>query len=562
MRSTSTFITLLLASTALAQTPVLVKDINPGVFAGVFTTSNAAVIGNTLYFNAVGTIQDDELWKTDGTAVGTVLVKDINAGSGGSFQKFHTVFKDQLYLTAETPDLGSELWRTDDIEGAVLAAGDACLGSCSGAFYGSSERLFAEYNGNLYFKIQSAAWGSEIWTTDGSSSGAALFMDIHPGSGSSNPYAFTVFNGKLSFVADSANVGTELWVSDGTPAGTHLLKDINPNPFQSSDIAPPIVGADAFYFWAKNNSSAGVELWKSDGTAQGTIQLKEIGPGNASGQPPFVPLSNSVWLGNQLLFTANDGTTGAELWITDGTESGTQLLLDINTGSAGSNLNFLTAWNGKAYFRAKTVANGNEIWVSDGTAAGTQILKDINPGSGDGVSPIVSSPFVALDFIVHGDKLYFTANNGTTGYELWETDGTSPGTKLVYDLNPGMTGSTPTTYRIMGNFIYFFATTQAAGKELWKFPLPTSVTSDPGNHLDIKIYPTLSKEGVFYFNDTGENIEFLDVHVFDAMGRLIYSTKQPPNQALQLSALPTGAYFVRIATTDGRFTTQKVVIGK
>jgi ELWxxDGT repeat protein len=557
MRTISTLFTLFLAGFALAQTPILVKDIIPGGFSGISTTSNAAVIGNTLFFTGYTTMEGDELWKTDGTADGTVLVKDIKPGDGGSFQKFHTVFKDQLYLVAETPDLGSELWHTDDIEGAVLAAGDACLGSCSGAFYGSSERLFAEHEGNLYFKIHSAAWGSEIWTTDGSSSGATLFVDIKPGSGSSYPYAFTVFNEKLYFVADSANVGSELWVSDWTPSGTHLLKDVNPNPFQGSDIAPPVVGTDAFYFWAKNNSSAGAELWKSDGTAQGTIQLKEIGPGNASGQPPSVPLSNSVWLGNQLLFTANDGTTGAELWITDGTESGTQLLLDINAGAAGSNLSFLTAWNGKAYFIATTVGNGREIWVSDGTVAGTQILKDINPGSGDGVFP-----FGAVDFIIHGDKLYFTANDGTTGYEIWVTDGTSAGTQLVYDLNPGSTGSTPKTYRIMGNYIYFFATTQATGTELWKFPLPTSSTSDLENHLDIKIYPTLSTDGVFHLQHGDESATVLDVQVFNAVGNLVHRSEHSASQSLHLSTLPSGSYFIRVTTTDGRFSTQKVVIGR
>lgn len=78
------FLSILLASTALAQTPILVKDINPGVFGGILTTSNAAVVGNTLYFNAVGTSLDEELWKTDGSEAGTVLVKDINAGNQGS----------------------------------------------------------------------------------------------------------------------------------------------------------------------------------------------------------------------------------------------------------------------------------------------------------------------------------------------------------------------------------------------------------------------------------------------------------------------------------------------
>jgi len=99
-----------------------------------------------------------------------------------------------------------------------------------------------------------------------------------------------------------------------------------------------------------------------------------------SGQPNYVPLTNSSWLGNNLLFTADDGVVGAELWITDGTEAGTQLLLDINPGTASSTIKFLASFNNMVYFLAKTDAKGHEIWVSDGTAAGTKLLKDINPG--------------------------------------------------------------------------------------------------------------------------------------------------------------------------------------
>lgn len=561
MRTISSLTICVLASTALAQTPVLVKDIYPGIFSGILSTPDAVVIGSTLYFTA-GVSFDEELWKSDGTPAGTVLVKDINIGTGTSFQEFRTVFKDELYFTAETPDLGSELWRTDDTEGAVLAAGDACLGTCSGAFYGSADRHLAEYNGNLYFRLETAGSGTEVWRTDGTPTGTLLFKDIHPGLGSSYPSAFTVFNGKLYFAADSANVGAELWVSDGTSAGTHLLKDINSNPYQSSDLQSPVVGTDAFYFWAKNNSSAGPELWKSDGTAVGTAQLKEIGPGNASGQPPSVPLSNSVWLGNKLLFTANDGVAGAELWVTDGTESETQILFDINAGSAGSNLSFLTTWNGKAYFRAKTADKGNELWVSDGTINGTQILKDINPGAGDGVSPISSSPFIPLEFIVHEDKMYFTANNGSTGYELWVTDGTTAGTQIVYDLNPGNSKSDPSNYQLIGDFLYFFATTQATGTELWKLFVGTSAAKDLGHDLFLLVYPTYSYDGVFSFDYNDETGETFDVSVFDAVGRLKYHANQSLIEPLRLLNLPAGSYFIRIAAEDGKFVTKKVIIGK
>ena len=87
-------------------------------------------------------------------------------------------------------------------------------------------------------------------------------------------------------------------------------------------------------------------------------------------------------------------------------------------------------------FTADDGTHGTELWVTDGTAAGTQLLKDINPGAG------YSFP---ENFTVLGDKLIFTADDGTHGTELWATDGTAAGTVLLADINPGDGGSDPNT---------------------------------------------------------------------------------------------------------------------
>lgn len=551
---TRTLLLLLLATTTLAQTPILVKDIKPGNFSGIYTTANAAVAGNSLYFNSVGTSQDEELWKTDGTEAGTVLVKDIYVGSQGSQQKFYTVYDGQVYFTAFNPDLGTELWRTDDAEGAVLVAGDVCAGSCSGAFYGTTERLFGEYEGKLYFRLKSGNNGLELWVSDGTPSGTLPLRDMYPGSGDGNPYGFTVLNGKLYFAADSTGIGSELWVSDGTANGTYLLKNINTSPFGGSEMDTPVLGPDAFYFWAKSNSGAGAELWKSDGTANGTLQLKEIKPGSAGGQPPYVPLANSAWLNNQLLFTADDGTSGAELWITDGTETGTQLLMDINPGAAGSNLRFLSSWNGKVYFRAQTADKGHELWVSDGTLAGTQLLKDINPGVGDGLH------FSIVHFVALDDKILFTANDGAKGREIWVTDGTPAGTHLMFDLNIGAPESAPSHYQVMGDQLFFFAETATTGRELWKLSLATSTTQQPRAELAMRIYPTLSSNGDFYLESEEKHLGILDVQVINALGQISFHSNHSASEPLNLTGLPNGSYWIRVAAPDGRMTIQKVFI--
>src|SRR5262249_24296428 len=80
---------------------------------------------------------------------------------------------------------------------------------------------------------------------------------------------------------------------------------------------------------------------------------------------------------------AQDPTHGTELWKSDGTDAGTVMVKDINSGSGDGayGTNNLTPVNGLLYFRATDGVNGWELWRSNGTAAGTDMVKDIDPGS-------------------------------------------------------------------------------------------------------------------------------------------------------------------------------------
>jgi len=108
------------------------------------------------------------------------------------------------------------------------------------------------------------------------------------------------------------------------------------------------------------------------------------------------------------------------------------------------------------FFTAKSTDNGDELYVTDGTVEGTKLVMDINPGSGD------ASPRYLVSL---NDKLYFQADNGTNGVELWESDGTEAGTKMVVDIYAGAESSAPDMLTVLDGKILFRATTVASAAD-------------------------------------------------------------------------------------------------
>jgi ELWxxDGT repeat protein len=255
--------------------------------------------------------------------------------------------------------------------------------------------------------------------------------DVAPGSTSSEPAQLAALGSTLLFSADDAGGNRELWRSDGTTAGTLQVLDINPSHTSSiGGVFGPTVSEVLF---AANDGVAGNELWKTDGTPAGTVLARDFNPGAANGVA-----GSGIRLGAFYLFAANDGINGVELWKSDGTVAGTALVKDINPGSASSNPQRFTVMGGIAYFTATEPGTGTELWRTDGTTAGTFIVRDIAPGAAS------SNPFSTLfAFPQAGGRLYFIANDGVNGQELWSTDGTTAGTSMI-DLTPGA-GSTPLT---------------------------------------------------------------------------------------------------------------------
>lgn len=333
----------------------------------------------------------------------------------------------------------------------------------------------------------------------------SLFMDIYPGSSTSAVDHFTVMpSGVMMFIARNATDGVELWQSDGSVAGTNMVKDIYPGSNPSYPLIYHEYNGEIFF--RANNGTNGYELWKSDGTLAGTQMVVDTWPGSSNA----VPLTTNGFViaeaGGLMVMPLSNGTTanGTELYVSDGTAAGTVMLKDIysGTGSSGPK-DFIEIGNNvifTAYEYDATTGTGTarELWITDGTSGGTNLIKDINPGVGS------STP---QDLYKVGNSVIFSADDGTNGRELWRSDGTLAGTYMIKDINP--TGSSdPESFLKVGSNVLFFADDGVNGAELWKTDGTTAGTVmvmdiNPGAG-DSKYIIPYSKEmdGYYYFNGT------------------------------------------------------------
>jgi len=467
-------------SDGTAAGTVLVKDIYPGLGSSYpffylrLAPQKPLSVGDTWLFAADDGTHGRELWRSDGTSAGTVLVEDIAHGDRSSYPVYLTDVNGTLLFTADDGTSGTELWRSDGTSEGTVLVKDINPGDRS-----SSPHYVADVNGTLFFTADDGTSGIELWRSDGTSEGTVLVKDIAPGSGS--PFGYYSYgdwlfselaeaDGTLFFLADDGTHGVELWRSDGTEEGTALVRDIVPG-----DGSPFLVGyeedeygretyaifhtelaeVNGTLFFVTGSWSSGYQLWRSDGTESGTIMVKDFAPGGTS--YPRLAVVDGI-----LFVVADDGTHGVELWRSDGTEEGTALVEDIAPGDGSSHPGVLTNVNGTLFFTADDGTSGRELWRSDGTPEGTVLVKDIAPGDGS------SNPGGLTN--VNG-TLFFTADDGTHGRELWRSDGTSAGTVLVKDMNPGAGSCSFYVYLTNVNGTLFFTACDGpspANRALWR----------------------------------------------------------------------------------------------
>jgi ELWxxDGT repeat protein len=298
-------------------------------------------------------------------------------------------------------------------------------------------------------------------------SSAHQIADLNPGSDGSYPSNFTAVANAVYFSAYTFDTGRELWKYDG--ANVSLAADINNTSHDvgggllegNSSNPNSLTVFDGKLYFSAFDPRRGGELWRYDGL--NASRVTDISP-DANDTIKASP--NSSWptqmtvLNNLLLFSANSGTTidNYELWQYDGTTVKPVSNIHPDSGTNYSSYpTGLTPFNNAVYFMADDGTHGYELWKYDGVKT---TLMDINPGGNQSSS-------YPKGFRQFGNSLFFIAYTDANGFELWKTDGTT--TSLAADISPGTGSSFPDYLTVYNNTLYFRATDPTHGSEVWKY---------------------------------------------------------------------------------------------
>lgn len=423
-----------------------------------------------------------EPWFSNGNPLQSGMITDLAPGSDSSLPAFFTAFGEQMVFTAD----GAQLFITDEDQGAVAL-------SETGVIQLTPETTLKAFDGRLFFTGQDG----ELWATDGTAPGTGRVQNIiQEGNRSSSPRLFTVVDNELFFVAAGAR--TQFWRSDATPEGTSPIGDISSTGSGAAYEEAIADGSELFF--AADSPEIGPSLWVSNPAGAEPMLLLDI-----DGEQPFFSdsfeIASLTPSASRVFFIGFEDATGAELWSTTGTPSGTELVRDVAPGISSGVFadGGLTAFNGGVLFSAADPSRGPELWFSDGAPQGTDVVRDIIPGSTGSRANVTDLGVATL-----GQTALFAASDGGFNVELWRTDGTEGGTTLVKEFRPGVSGGFPERLTEHNGRVYFRASDTVAGFELW-----STDGTEQGTVLETDLAPGFSSSEPDQLTSLSDGLAFV-----------------------------------------------------
>lgn len=445
------------------------KNETPVNFATIFQNK---YLYNKLTYTPDGKASN-ELWITDGTETGTTLLTNApgDFSSGGTVANQFIFFK--ANYAADGTTLVYDCWKTDGTaHGTVLIKAAVASGSYNdGSYYSTRPRNGTLVNNQLYFVTNGGKDHQQLWKTNGTLidtvksdfTGLNYFRGLHD---------LKVLNNQLYFLIKDPNANNDtavIWKTDGSYEGTVPEFSGNDNSFLQPDFSGGVVYNGKLLF-AAADSKRGRELWITDGTATGTKFFMDITRGSESSYP-----SNLTLVGDKLIFVENYGSWLVAL---DLTTNNINVLAEKTNGTYGS----LFKIGDKIVFKSTDTHSGFEWFITDGTTPGTKLLADIRKGAGSAFDFL--SAEAEITATTPGGKMFFTANDGIHGKELWYADLTAVNTQLFADIAPGSAWSSPNYLKASDDKLFFVA----YDKTNWQvYTLGLADTPPPpGNYVPFK----------------------------------------------------------------------------
>jgi ELWxxDGT repeat protein len=514
-------------SNGTAAGTVLVKDVFPK--GGSSNPAWLVNLNGILVFSANDGTRGYELWRTNGTAEGTVFLKDIRTGTRLSSSPEHlTVAGNRIFFVANDGVSGRELWKTDGTSVGTVLVKDIWPGSKTPLI----ENITA-VNSSVFFSANDGTYGHELWKSNGTAASTVMVKDLTPGPAGSHAEeqylserrmgSFKNINGTLFFTAFQGPT-YYTWKSDGTAAGTIPLQEASGPGYLQPNAMFTYMNGSVFYFNSPTDKEDVYYLNRMNIDGSNPEIIAEFAMFDY--YSPYYP--KIMMSGNRLYVVARPQVyAGFSLFACDGTKESFSELLDTYVGTISSSPSDMVTFKGKVYFQ--TNVNDwdypyidflpREVWRTDGTAAGTELLfrgSDLRTliskdqlfirawcDTGDCfkvvdaagvVTDIPSSSFGGVRRMVDANGTVFFENYRR---ELWKTNGTAAGTIKVHP------GPNIRSINAIGSTVIFHTVTNNT-EELWKSNGTVSgtvkiktirQTSGYGNDS----YPSVVHNGVMYF---------------------------------------------------------------
>lgn len=500
----------------------LIRDIFPGAAAS--NVSEQTVHRNDLYFAANDGIHGRELWRIHESGQEISLVCDIAPGISSSNPYHLHSTEYSLYFIADDGKNGKELWRINDAHDGAQRVCDITPGTA-----GTEIWSLTSLHDRLYFCAASPVYGEEVHVSDGTPQGTRILKDIAPGRADSGPHNLVAFGNRLFFTCNDGIHGEEPWISDGTESGTRPAADIAAPGATASSNPDNLVALNHLLLFAANDGIHGREPWVSDGTEGGAHLLCDIYDGAAGSRPTDFTLhqeevffsaespeyGRELWrtrgtpettalvcdmapgpasadprqlrsLNGRLYFVAEEGVHGQALWRL-ARETSPEWL--FNCSDTGGVQDLFSLWN-TLYLHIVSAEGVPRLHVLEENEEGATATP-ASAASGEDIGRFLQSEAAGrsetefrnrLAQFIHPfgaaspryaplpnteETIVFTAYTPSTGAELWRSDGTHAGTRLVQDIFPGPAGAGPDQFTVLNSGLFFIAESPAEERVLY-----------------------------------------------------------------------------------------------